>query len=116
MARNRITPLPATTKNFSFLMHKNGVWQLAPAYDMTFAYNPVGNFTSQHQLSINGKRDDFTRHDLLQFAEKMNIKKPIEIIEQIVSVVATNWSKYAEELGIPKEMIAYISETHRTIV
>ncbi len=42
------------TKNFSFLMYKTGKWCLAPAYDVAYSCNPHGNFTSQHQMSING--------------------------------------------------------------
>ncbi|MCM1170233.1 MAG: type II toxin-antitoxin system HipA family toxin, partial [Bacteroides sp.] len=42
------------TKNISFLMDKNGKWSLSPAYDMGFSYNPDGDWTSQHQMSING--------------------------------------------------------------
>jgi serine/threonine-protein kinase HipA len=99
-------------KNFSFLMNKSGVWKLAPAYDMTFAYNPTGDFTSQHQLSICGKRDNFTQQDLLHFAEQMNIKKPNEIIEEIIFVVA-DWKKYAENLDIPRKIIEFIGKTHR---
>lgn len=100
------------SKNFSFIMDKNGKWTLAPAYDMTFAYNPAGDFTTQHQLTINGKRDDFVRKDLLQFAEKMSIKKANEIIEEVVSVVA-EWKKYAKNLDIPPKIIDYIAKCHR---
>jgi len=100
------------TKNFSFLMNKNGVWKLAPAYDMTFAYNPAGNFTAHHQLTMNGKRDDFTRQDLLKFAEQMNIKKTNEVIEEVIAAVS-NWNKYAKNLDIPYKIIEFIHKTHR---
>ncbi|MCL1868384.1 MAG: type II toxin-antitoxin system HipA family toxin [Paludibacter sp.] len=100
------------TKNFSFIMDKNGIWALAPAYDMTFAYNPAGGFTAQHQLTINGKRDNFTRQDLLQFAEKISIKKPHEIIDEVVYVVS-NWKKYAENFDIPSKIIEFIAKCHR---
>ena len=101
------------TKNFSFLMNKNGVWRLAPAYDMTFAYNPTGDFTAQHQLSIAGKRNNFTRADLLQLAEQMNIKKPNELINEVISAVS-NWKKYAKNVDIPAKIIDFIGKTHRT--
>jgi serine/threonine-protein kinase HipA len=100
------------TKNFSFLMNKNGTWQLAPAYDMTFSYNPAGDFTAQHQLSINGKRDDFTPQDLQQLAEQMNIKKTNEIIEEVIASVS-NWDKYAKNLDIPSKITAFIAKSHR---
>jgi len=100
------------TKNFSFLMNKNGIWQLAPAYDMTFAYNPAGDFTAKHQLSVNGKHDNFTQQDLMQLAEQMNIKKPNELIEEVISAVS-NWKKYAKNVDIPIKIIDYIGKTHR---
>lgn len=53
------------TKNISFLMDRQGKWNLSPAYDMGFAYNPKGGWTAQHQMSINGKYDDIYRKDLL---------------------------------------------------
>jgi serine/threonine-protein kinase HipA len=100
------------TKNFSFLMNKIGVWKLAPAYDMTFAYNPSGDFTAHHQLTMNGKQDDFTRQDLLYFAEKMSIKKTNEIIEEVIFSVS-NWNKYAKKLDIPPKIIKSIAKSHR---
>jgi serine/threonine-protein kinase HipA len=47
------------TKNASFLLREGGVWELAPAYDVTYAYNPTGEWTYQHLMSVNGK---FRRH------------------------------------------------------
>ncbi|PWL59842.1 MAG: toxin HipA, partial [Bacteroidales bacterium] len=71
------------TKNISFLMDRQGKWTLSPAYDMGFAYNPKGGWTAQHQMSINGKFDDITRQDLLEFAKRNNIKEATEIIDRI---------------------------------
>jgi serine/threonine-protein kinase HipA len=57
------------TKNTSFLMDPQGVWHLSPAYDITFAYDPKNVWLKQHQMSINGKRLDITRADLLAVAK-----------------------------------------------
>ncbi|MDR2684463.1 MAG: HipA domain-containing protein [Prevotellaceae bacterium] len=100
------------TKNFSFLMDKNGVWRFAPAYDITYAYNPTGDFTVRHQMSANGKCDNFTRKDLLQVAENMGIKKVNNIISEIVEAVA-GWTRIAKNLDIPKKIIENIAKTHR---
>ena len=62
------------TKNISFLMDSSGQWSLSPAYDMGFAYNPLGAWTATHQMSINGKFDNITRADLLSLANANNIK------------------------------------------
>ncbi|MCM1318613.1 MAG: type II toxin-antitoxin system HipA family toxin [Bacteroides sp.] len=92
------------TKNISFLMDKNGKWRLSPAYDMGFSYNPDGGWTSQHQMSINGKFDGITRSDLLEIAKRNNIKEAAEIIDQI-STVAFGWGSIARECGVPDKMI-----------
>lgn len=98
------------TKNISFLMDKNGVWRLSPAYDISWSYNPEGLWTSQHQMSINNKWTDITMGDLLTVASTMNIKRSREIIEKIIDVVA-HWKDYSIPLGIPNEMIETINST-----
>ncbi len=92
------------TKNISFLMDRTGKWRLSPAYDMGFAYNPKGGWTSQHQMSINGKFDNLTRWDLLEFAHRNNIKEGQEIIDNIVDKVS-QWPLIAKECEVPKAMI-----------
>ena len=92
------------TKNISFLMDKTGRWSLSPAYDMGFAYNPKGGWTSQHQMSINGKFDEITRQDLLEFASRNNIKDAAEIIDNIKES-ASRWPLIARECEVPRQMI-----------
>jgi serine/threonine-protein kinase HipA len=99
------------TKNFAFLMDKMGKWSMAPAYDVTWAYNPTGEWTQHHQMSINGKWDDYSQQDLLKFAASMSIKKPKEIIEQMSNVVS-QWDTLAKENGLPNDQIKAISSTH----
>jgi serine/threonine-protein kinase HipA len=64
------------TKNFAFMMDKNGQWALAPAYDICHAYRPDSPWVSQQSLSVNGKRRNIDRKDLLEVAKQMTIKKP----------------------------------------
>lgn len=92
------------TKNISFLMDRLGKWTLSPAYDMGFAYNPNGGWTAQHQMSINGKFDDITRQDLLEFAKRNNIKEATEIIDRITEV-SSRWPLLARECEVPQPMI-----------
>lgn len=92
------------TKNISFLMNRQGKWTLSPAYDMGFAYNPKGGWTAQHQMSINGKFDDITRQDLLEFAKRNNIKEATEIIDRIAEV-SSRWPLLARECEVPQPMI-----------
>ena len=92
------------TKNISFLMDRQGKWTLSPAYDMGFAYNPKGGWTAQHQMSINGKFDNITRQDLLEFAKRNNIKEATEIIDRIAEV-SSRWPFLARECEVPQPMI-----------
>ena len=101
------------TKNISFLMDKSGRWTLAPAYDVTYAFNPESKWTRRHQLSINGKRDDITIEDLMTVGKEMNIKKSKEIINKIKEVVGA-WPEYARQAAIPKSQIEPISKNLRT--
>ncbi|HPT10021.1 MAG TPA: type II toxin-antitoxin system HipA family toxin [Bacteroidales bacterium] len=101
------------TKNISFLMDKSGQWRLAPAYDMTYTFKPSHKYLAQHQLSINGKRSGINYTDLILVAERMNIRKPGEIIGQITDVIR-NWPRYASSAGIPDSQIKSIGKTHLT--
>lgn len=98
------------TKNISFLMDKDGAWALSPAYDVSWAYNPKGEWTSQHQMLVNNKWDDIGTGDLLSVAEKMNIKRPKEIIGQVVDAVS-QWNLLAKEYDIPASTIKQIGDT-----
>jgi serine/threonine-protein kinase HipA len=101
------------TKNHSFIMNKTGNWSLAPAYDVCYSYSPSGKWTCQHQLSLNGKRDNFVKEDLLQVARKADIKKAKEIIQQIIDVVS-NWKIYAKFAEVKPEFVISIQKTLRT--
>ena len=95
------------TKNISFLMDQTGKWSLSPAYDMSWAYNSNGIWTQTHQMSIRGKQKDITREDLLEVARQMNIKRPNELIDQVVDAVG-QWQQLAMQYPIPQEIIDYI--------
>lgn len=99
------------TKNISFLMDKSGNWSLSPAYDVIYAYNPAANWTNSHQMTINGKRDDILRSDLVTVAKNMNINRANEIIDQIVDVAA-DWPGYAKKVGIDREKIKAVQKSH----
>ena len=98
------------TKNFAFTMDKSGAWSLAPAFDVCHAYRPSSTWVSQHCLSVNGKRKNIQRNDLLEVAKAMNIKKAPEIINQISDVVS-KWSDYADEQRIEPQLRDAISST-----
>lgn len=102
------------TKNFAFRLKKDGDWELAPAYDVCFAYRPDSDWVSQHNLSINGKRKNITKDDLLFVAKSMNIKKANAIIQQISETVS-NWYEFAEITGVEKALKEKIGKSHLVV-
>jgi serine/threonine-protein kinase HipA len=97
------------TKNISFLMFPNGEWQLSPAYDITYAYNPDNFWLKAHQMSVNGKRENILLEDLLAVAKNVNIKKPIAIIE-LCNKILQEWETYASKARIDKIQTAQIKK------
>ena len=97
------------TKNFSFLMDPQGQWRLAPAYDLCYSYKPGGRWIGQHQLSLNGKQDNFTRQDLLTVGEKMGIRRCGEIIEEVTDAVS-RWQIIAKECGVRESHLVEIEK------
>jgi len=95
-------------------MDHTGEWRLSPAYDVIYAYNPSGQWTSMHQMSINGKRDGITRGDLLSVGKEMSVKQCGAIIDEVAAAVS-NWPDYARDAGVDSAKIQSIGKTHRLI-
>ncbi len=98
------------TKNFSFSMDKTGKWKLAPAFDVCHSYRPGSTWVSQHSLSINGKRQNITRDDLLEVAKNMNIKKADTIINQVNAVVS-RWNDFAAQTNVKADLRDAVGKT-----
>lgn len=98
------------TKNFSFIMNQAGDWRLAPAFDICHAYRPNSIWVSQHALSVNGKRNNISKDDLLIVAKNMNIKKAGAILNQINSTVKS-WKDFATETKVNPKLRDAIGET-----
>lgn len=102
-------------KNFAFTMDKNGIWNLSPAYDITYS-NGAG-YTKNHQLSLNGKTNNFTLKDILGLAKKHSIKENVakEYLEQIVEVFS-GFKNRAGELDIRGKTIQRIGNELRLML
>jgi serine/threonine-protein kinase HipA len=83
-------------KNIAFLMDKRGQWSLAPAYDVCYSYNPTGLWTASHQMTINGKRDGFSRADLSACGAIAMLKprRANTLIDEVRAAVE-QWPEYA---------------------
>jgi len=92
MARN----LDDHTKNFGFILRQGQPWNLAPAYDVTHAYNPKGEWTYQHQMSVNQKFEDISKEDLLTVADRFSVRKPQNALSEVRAAI-DNWSQFARQ-------------------
>lgn len=92
------------TKNFAFMYDKdNFKWYLSPAYDICFAYDESNFWVNQQTLSVNGKRRNINREDLLTIAKTNSVKKGEKIIEDIEKIVK-NFSFYALKTKVKKQL------------
>lgn len=98
------------TKNFAFRLKKDGKWELAPAYDVCHAYQPKHQWVSQHALSINGKRTNITKDDLLTIGKSIKNKKAAETIEEISHTVS-QWKTFADEVKVSPKLRDEIAAT-----
>jgi len=94
------------TKNIAFLMNKQGEWSLSPAYDMAYSYNPSGAWTNKHQMQINGKRDNFTVDDFIEFGIKADLsEQKVKTIMIEITKVVKSWKEYFYEYNVPQRII-----------
>ncbi len=101
-------------KNIAFLMDKTGRWSLSPAFDVTYSYNPSGAWTSSHQMTLNGKRDQFVLEDFRACARSAAMKRGrAEAIIAEVRGAVSRWRDYAEAASIPAAWRDKIQETLR---
>ena len=103
------------TKNLSFLMDESGQWRLSPAYDVTHAYNPKGEWTYQHLMSVNGKFQGITRADLEAVGDRFLIPGYRRIITTVVEAVR-RWPGFAETAGLPPDEMTRIRNDFPEVV
>lgn len=102
------------SKNFAFML-KDNKWILAPAYDLAYSYKPGSKWVNSHWMSLNGKRDDFTREDfysLIKLSPAFSKQKIDNIIDETLDVVS-KWKKLAKEWDVPAELADEINKNLR---
>ncbi len=102
-------------KNIGFLMDRRGEWRLSPAFDISYAWNPSGEWASRHQMSVNGKRDRFMREDLLALAKVADTKKARaeQMLERVIEAVR-RWPDFAGKSGVSDAWVKEIQNRQRT--
>lgn len=101
-------------KNIAFLMDREGRWSLSPAFDVNYSYDPSGQWTSAHQMTMNGKRDGFSIEDFRQCAKVAHLKRgrPEEILKEVMAAT-TRWSDFSSTAGVPPASRDEISKNFR---
>ncbi len=102
-------------KNLAFCMDRRGTWSLAPAYDVTWSYNPRGEWTSRHQMTVNGRRDGFTLDDLIVCATAGDVRprRTRELLAQVLAAV-DRWPEHADAAEVSEAWREQIAGTFRT--
>jgi serine/threonine-protein kinase HipA len=100
------------TKNVSFLLREGSAWELAPAYDVTYAYNPKGEWTYQHLTSVNGKFAGITRDDLMVVADRFGIGTAPRVLKQVGEALSA-WPDFAAQAAVSAAEVKRIREHHQ---
>jgi serine/threonine-protein kinase HipA len=102
------------TKNVSFILQEKTRWELAPAYDVIYAFNPKGEWTYQHLMSVNGRFNDIKRTDLLVLADRFQIGAAAKILAEVKSTVEA-WPRFAVEAGVSAAAAGRIRDQHKLL-
>jgi serine/threonine-protein kinase HipA len=102
------------TKNFAFRLKQGGTWELAPAYDVTHAYNPKGEWTYQHLMSVNGKFNDITRKDLLEEADRFSVPGRSSALADVRSALES-WPEAAKEARLRDSAVDRVAKDFRLL-
>ncbi len=86
-------------------------WELAPAYDVTFAHNPHGEWTNQHLMSVNGKYKNVTKADILKVADRFGVGEVKQLIAQVREAIKM-WPLFAKEAGLEAKEMSRIKKLH----
>jgi serine/threonine-protein kinase HipA len=101
-------------KNIAFLMNKDGAWSLAPAFDVTYSYNPSGSWTATHQMTINGRRDGFLKADIRALGKSAGLKqgRAGALLAEVTAAVK-RWPEFAAQADLADDVVGKIQNAHR---
>jgi serine/threonine-protein kinase HipA len=93
------------TKNFAFVMARDGSWQPSPAYDLSFTEGR----NAEHMLLVGNRGRDPTREDLEALAKEVGLKRASQIIDQVQTAVAA-FPKFADQAGLSAKETSRIAD------
>lgn len=94
------------SKNFGFILDGQHQWKLAPAYDLVYSYKPGSHWVNSHWMSLNGKRDKFTRKDFHSFERLSPIftRRRIDLVIEETTEIVSKWNELAAEHCVPDSL------------
>lgn len=102
------------TKNIAYVMDEQGRWSLSPAYDVTYAHNPQGRWTAEHQMTVGGRRTGFELADLLTLGAGLSLPRPQRVIDEVLDALR-RWPEFAEQAGVAEDRCVAIAQAHRFV-
>jgi len=113
MARNQDDHV----KNIAFLMDRSGKWSLSPAFDVTYSYQPGGAWTARHQMTINGKSDNFVLDDFKACARAVSLGRGrYKVMMEEVENAVSKWPEFADAAGVLPEHCDKIKAAFRLLL
>lgn len=96
-------------KNVSFILKADGVWKLAPAYDLTFSSGPNG----WQSMTVMGEGQQPSIKELIQLAKNHDIPSYDKVIQDVKSSIL-EWEKFATIAGVDEKEIKRIDKVLRS--
>ena len=96
------------SRNFAYRLNEQGLWQLSPAFDLTYSFGPGG----EHATSVAGHGKNITRAHLLQVATAGGISTKVaeRTIDAWVKVTG-GLGKLVRELPIRRATLSELTES-----
>ena len=106
------------SKNVSFMLDDQHQWKLAPAYDLAYSYKPGSRWVDSHWMTLNGKRDNFTRKDFYSFESLSPLfsRRTVDRIIDEVTGHVSKWNTLATEHSVPKSLVKLIGSNLRLLL
>jgi serine/threonine-protein kinase HipA len=97
------------TKNFGFILREGRPWNLSLAYDVTHAYNPKGEWTYQHLMSVNQKFKDISKQDLLEVVDRFGVRRRENVLSDVRGAIQ-NWLQFAKQANLTPPLQSHVAK------
>lgn len=98
------------TRNLAFLRRQHGPFELAPAFDITYAYDADNQWLRQHLMSVNGRVTGIERTDLHEVGERWDVPAYKRLVDSVFEAVDA-WPTFAGEADLDDDTVAQVAAT-----